>query len=192
MKIKLASIAALMLAAGVASSAMAATTTTVTFKAQLQKGTCDIATSSGSIVDFGVFTTESVTQGPTTAIANKDFNLVLTNCAGAETQSGALSLYADGQASIFNPALFANSDAKTLAVGIKTNPATGTAVEIKPNQLINVNQSLVMSTDDEGAVTDVDGNAVNLLPMQADLFALNGSNDTDILSVPVIFSVAYN
>ncbi|HEF8772842.1 MULTISPECIES: fimbrial protein [Providencia] len=192
MKIKLASIAALMLAAGVASSAMAATTTTVTFKAQLQKGTCDIATSSGSIVDFGVFTTESVTQGPTTAIANKDFNLVLTNCAGAETQSGALSLYADGQASIFNPNLFANTDAKTLAVGIKTNPATGTAVEIKPNQLINVNQSLVMSTDDEGAVTDVDGNAVNLLPMQADLFALNGSNDTDILSVPVIFSVAYN
>ncbi|MBN5561779.1 type 1 fimbrial protein [Providencia stuartii] len=191
MKIKLASIAALMLAAGVASSAMAATTT-VTFKAQLQKGTCDIATSSGSIVDFGVFTTESVTQGPTTSIANKDFNLVLTNCAGAETTSGALSLYADGQASIFNPNLFANTDAKTLAVGIKTNPASGTATEIKPNQLISVNQSLAMSTDDEGAATDVDGNAVNLLPMQADLFALNGANDTDILNVPVIFSVAYN
>ncbi|MDX4945556.1 MULTISPECIES: fimbrial protein [Providencia] len=192
MKIKLASIAALMLAAGVASSAMAATTTTVTFKAQLQKGTCDIATSSGSIVDFGVFTTESVTQGPTTAIANKDFNLVLTNCAGAETTSGALSLYADGQASIFNPNLFANTDAKTLAVGIKTNSASGTATEIKPNQLISVSQKLVMSEDDQGAVTDVDGNAVNVLPMQADLFALNGANDTDILNVPVIFSVAYN
>ncbi|WP_272580366.1 hypothetical protein, partial [Providencia sp. PROV266] len=150
------------------------------------------ATSSGSIVDFGVFTTESVTQGPTTAIANKDFNLVLTNCAGAETTSGALSLYADGQASIFNPNLFANTDAKTLAVGIKTNSASGTATEIKPNQLISVSQKLVMSEDDQGAVTDVDGNAVNVLPMQADLFALNGANDTDILNVPVIFSVAYN
>lgn len=192
MKIKLASIAALMIAAGVASSAMAVTTATVTFKAQLQKGTCDIAASSGSIVDFGVLTADKITAGPTTPVLNKDFNLVLTNCAGAATTSGALSLYADGQASIFNPDYFANTDAKTLAVGIKTKPATGTAAEVKPNQLISLSQTLIMSKDEDDNITNVDVSAVNLLPMQAALYALNGSNDTDILNVPVIFSVAYN
>lgn len=147
---------------------------TVEFKAQLRAQSCDVAsTSKGSVIDWGVFTKEvvDVTQANGVLGTPKNFELVLSNCSA---DTATLNVFAQGQEAAGNPALFANQDSKALGVKLVSG-----AVEVTPNKDAAVAAAIVK-----------DGGAI--LPMTASLILTKTGVPTDILSVPVTFTVSYN
>ena len=173
---------AVLASAMVAGSALAADGkkgATVEFKAQLRAASCDVtSTTKGSVIDWGVFTVDQAAGKNVGDVlgAAKDFNLTLTNCSKAGTDT-AMNVYAQGQEATGFPELFANKDAKSLAVKLMSG-----AVKILPNA-----DSVVTL----GANVEADGGAI--IPMQASLLLTQANGVApDLLNVPVTFTVSYN
>lgn len=151
----------------------------VTFKAQLRAASCDVtSTTKGSVIDWGVFTVDQAAgKGVKDTLGDvKEFNLVLTNCSkdGSDT---TMSVYAQGQEATGFPELFANKDAKSLAVKLESG-----ATPILPNT--------------DSAVTLAEGVKANdgaTIPMKASLLLTKADGVApDVLQVPVTFTVSYN
>lgn len=158
---------------------------TVTFKAQLREAACDVtSTSSGEIIDFGVFTTETLnTVAANTQIGStKDFSLMLTNCSKA-VDPAKVYIYADGQASDYSPEYFANKDSKSLAVQIFHGDTVASGTTIKPNTDIQLT-----------SITKLDAGANASIPLKANLMLTQAGNSAsaEVLNVPVTFSISYN
>lgn len=158
---------------------------TVTFEAMVRTASCTVSsTTEGAMVNWGVFTTQdlaSVSPGSQLGVT-KDFNLMLTECS-AESKEGdsVVHVNASGLASAYNPDLFANSSAKSLAVKLEATSADNTQVDVKPNK--------------EASVSIVDGlkeDGFALIPMKASLIMVNQAKAGDNLKVPVTFTVSYN
>lgn len=151
----------------------------VEFKAQLRAASCDVTSSTkGSVIDWGVFTVDQTAGKNVNDMLGdaKDFNLVLTNCSkdGSDT---TMNVYAQGQEATGFPELFANKDAKSLAVKLESG-----AAKILPNQDAPVTLS--------GAVT---ANGGATIPVTASLLLTKADGVApDVLNVPVTFTVSYN
>ncbi|AIN64103.1 fimbrial protein [Providencia stuartii] len=151
----------------------------VTFKAQIRAASCDVtSTTKGSVIDWGIFTVDQAAgKGVKDTLGEpKLFDLVLTNCSkdGSDT---TMNVYAQGQEATGFPELFADKDAKSLAVKLEsgTDP-------ILPNI-----DSPVTLTDSVKA-----GNGATI-PMKASLLLTKADGVApDILRVPVTFTVSYN
>ncbi|QCJ69377.1 type 1 fimbrial protein [Providencia heimbachae] len=157
---------------------------TITFEALVRTASCNVSsTTEGAMVNWGVFTTQDLaatTKG--NAIGEtKNFHLTLTECSAAATGDSTVSVFASGAASPFNPALFANAAAKSLAVELKAIDIDSTPQDILPNK--------------ETAVTIEDSIAKDgfaNIPMEARLIMVNEAEVGDSLKVPVTFTVSYN
>lgn len=151
----------------------------VTFKAQLRAASCDVtSTTKGSVIDWGVFTVDQTTGKKVNDMLGdaKDFSLVLTNCSkdGSDT---TMNVYAQGQEATGFPELFANKDAKSLAVKLESG-----AVKLLPNQDAEVTLAEAVKKDGGASI-----------PVKASLLLTKADGVApDILSVPVTFTVSYN
>lgn len=158
---------------------------TVTFKAQLREAACDVtSTSSGEIIDFGVFTTETLKEvaADTQIGSTKDFSLMLTNCSKA-ADPAQVFIYADGQASDYSPEYFANKTSKSLAVQLFHGESADTGTKITPNNNIQLT-----------SITKLDAGSNAAIPLKANLMLTQdgSSASAEVLNVPVTFSVSYN
>ncbi|EPL9571081.1 fimbrial protein [Providencia rettgeri] len=151
----------------------------VDFKAQLRAASCDVSsTTVGDEINWGVFTTDDASAvGLKGKLGDeKKFDLVLTNCSH-DAANKTMFVYAQGQEANGYSELFANKDAKSLAVELKS----GTTA-ILPNK-----DSEVTLTKD---VLKGDG---AIIPIQANLLLTQAGGVTpDVLNVPVTFTVSYN
>jgi len=157
----------------------------VTFEAMVRTASCTVSsTTEGAMVNWGVFTTQELADKEAgSELGNtKDFNLMLTDCS-AENADGdsTVHVHVSGSASAFNPNLFANSAAKSLAVKLEATSADNSPVDVKPNRDASV--SIVDTLKDKGFA---------IIPMKASLIMVNKAVVGDSLKVPVTFTVSYN
>lgn len=157
---------------------------TITFEALVRAASCNVSsTTEGAMVNWGVFTTQDLanaTKG--NAIGEtKNFHLTLTECSAADAGDSTVFVHASGAASPFNPSLFANSAAKSLAVDLKALDADNKAQDILPNK---ETQMTVVDTIAKDGFANI--------PMQARLIMVNQATEGDSLKVPVTFTVSYN
>lgn len=158
---------------------------TVTFKAQLREAACDVtSTTEGDIIDFGIFTTDTLSAvtadtqiGPT-----KEFSLNLTNCSKAQDPA-QVYVYADGQASAFSSKYFANKSSQSLAVQIFNGADAATGTTIEPNKDVQLT-----------ALTKMEAGSNAAIPLKANLMLTQAGKDakSEVMNVPVTFSVSYN
>lgn len=157
---------------------------TVTFEAHVRAASCNVSsTTEGGMVNWGVFTAQSVKDiGTNEAIGEtKNFNLVLTECSQSQNDDSTVLVHASGSASQYNPYLFANSAAKSLAVELKAISANNEKIDVLPNKESTI--SLANNLSSEGFTN---------IPMEARLMKVNNTNEGDSLKVPVTFTVSYN
>ncbi|HEQ1857118.1 TPA: type 1 fimbrial protein [Providencia alcalifaciens] len=157
---------------------------TVTFEAHVRAASCNVtSTTEGGMVNWGVFTSQSVKDiEKNTAIGEtKNFNLVLTECSQPQEDDSTVLVHASGSASQYNPYLFANSAAKSLAVELKAISANSEKVDVLPNKEATVSLANKLSSDGFANI-----------PMEARLMKVNETNEGDSLKVPVTFTVSYN
>lgn len=184
--ISIAVISGLMASAGVFAADEASNkNATVTFKAQLREAACDVtSTSSGEVIDFGVFTTETLSEvaANTQIGSTKDFSLRLSNCSKA-ADPAKVFIHADGQASDYSPEYFANKDSKSLAVQLFHGDSVAAGTKITPNTDIQLT-----------SITKLDAGSNASIPLKANLMLTQAgsSASAEVLSVPVTFSVSYN
>ena len=165
--------------AGNAMSAESSHGTVVTFDALIRAASCNVSsTSEGSTISWGVFTAADVAAHPVgdKLGVEKQFDLQLTNCTAALAAGNTINVYARGNKSNFDSSMFANANTNSLGVKIKSG-----ATDITPNV-----ETGVTLADEVLA----NGNAK--IPMTASLYLTNGAVASDMLNVPVTFTVAYN